>query len=388
MSRDHQSEEGRVRGRPADPESLRVQTRLVAAGRPHEPGAPLNVPLIAASNFQFRDTTGYARDDGNDSWRALETAVGALEGGAALSFSSGMGAVAAVFALLRGGARVVLPDDCYQGVVALAEQGAERNGWQVQRVALPDTASWKAALQGEHAADLVWLESPSNPLLELADLPTVCAARREPGTLLAIDNTFATPLNQRPLELGADLVMHSATKFLGGHSDLLSGMLVCRDPSLHERLRRVRELHGATPGTLETFLALRGLRTLHLRLRAGEANAAAIADWLERHTAVLRVRHPGLATHPQHDWAREHLEGFGTIVSFEVRGGAAAADELCTRLRVIRHATSLGAVESTIERRGAIPGQEHLPPGLLRLSVGIEAVDDLTADLEQALAGL
>ncbi|MEJ2383971.1 MAG: PLP-dependent transferase, partial [Xanthomonadales bacterium] len=206
------------------------------------------------------------------------------------------------------------------------------------------------------------------------------------GAWLVVDNTFATPLNQRPLALGADISLHSATKFIGGHSDLLCGVTVARDAAVAQRLRRVRSLRGATPGTLEAFLAVRGARTLALRLAAAQDSAARLADWLARHPAVAQVRYPGLKAHPTHTIAQAQLDGFGTIVSFDVRGGAAAADAVCARLRLIRHATSLGSVESTIERRAAYAGQEHLPPGLLRLSVGIESCADLVADLEQALA--
>lgn len=202
---------------------------------------------------------------------------------------------------------------------------------------------------------------------------------------MAVDNTFATPLNQQPLALGASLVVHSATKLIGGHSDLLAGVVVARDTALAQALRKVRELVGAVPGTLEAFLAVRGVRTLALRLERAQQNAQELALRLAQHPRVARVHYPGLPSHPQHALARRSLRGFGTIVSFELRGGAAAADALCTRVRLIRHATSLGGVESSLERRSALPGQAHLPPSLVRLSVGIEDVEDLWADLEAAL---
>ncbi|MCX7740433.1 MAG: aminotransferase class I/II-fold pyridoxal phosphate-dependent enzyme [Meiothermus sp.] len=361
---------------------LKAASWLVAAGRPEGPGVPLNTPLVPASNFVRGAERIYARSDGTPTWEALEDILGGLEGGEAVAFASGMAAVAAVFDLLPAGARVVLPQDCYQGVVALAEAGALRGRWRVERIPLEDTAAWEQACAG---ADLLWLESPSNPLLRLADLAAICAAPRKPGGILAVDNTFATPLNQQPLALGASLVVHSATKLIGGHSDLLAGEVVARDTALAQALRKVRELVGAVPGTLEAFLAVRGVRTLALRLERAQQNAQELALRLAQHPRVARVHYPGLPSHPQHALARRSLRGFGTIVSFELRGGAAAADALCTRVRLIRHATSLGGVESSLERRSALPGQAHLPPSLVRLSVGIEDVEDLWADLEAAL---
>ena len=247
---------------------------------------------------------------------------------------------------------------------------------------MADTAAW---IQACAESDLIWLESPSNPLLAVAELKAICAAPRKPGAILAVDNTFATPLNQRPLALGADVAVESVTKFIGGHSDLLGGVVTVRDSVLLAALRQARELAGATPGTLETFLAIRGARTLAVRLHRAQQNAMILSERLATHPAVLIARYPGLASHATHDAARRGLKGFGTIISFDIRGGAEAADAVCTRLQLIQHATSLGAVESTIERRASVPGQEHLPPSLLRLSVGIEAVEDLWADLDQAL---
>lgn len=354
---------------------------LVCGGRPEQAGDPLNTPLVPASNFLLGGHRIYTRDTGAPGWEALEMVVGGLEGGQALAFSSGMAAAAAVFDLLDSGADIALPDDCYHGVSELARSGEAKGAWTVRRIPVDDTTAWQAALV---ECDLAWLESPSNPLLTVADLHAICHAPQKPGGLLVVDNTFATPLNQKPLELGADISLHSATKFIGGHSDLLCGILATRDESLLARLRNARTVNGATPGALEAFLALRGLRTLALRLEAGQASAARLANWLEPHPAVERVRYPGLATHPTHGTAAAQLGGFGTMISFDVQGGAEAADEVCRSVEVIRHATSLGSVESTMERRAAVPGQEHLPPGLLRLSVGIESCSDLQNDLEQA----
>jgi cystathionine gamma-synthase len=365
---------------------LEAASWLVSAGRPEQPGAPLNVPLTPASNFLLgparESAREYARDSATPTWEALETIVGGLEGGRALAFASGMAAAAAVFDLLHTGARVALPHDCYQGVVQLALDGQAKGRLQVERIAVEDTAAW---IDCAGRVDLLWLESPSNPLLAVADLVAICAAPRKPGGLLAVDNTFATPLNQQPLQRGADISLHSATKFIGGHSDLLAGILAVRDSTVYDALHRSRTLGGAIPGALEAWLAVRGLRTLALRLERAQHNAGRLAEWLAGQPRVETVRYPGLASHPGHALAIVQLRGFGSMISFDVRGGAAAADAVCGALTLVRHASSLGAVESTIERRAANAGQEHLPPGLLRLSVGIEAFEDLRDDLAQAL---
>ena len=361
-----------------------VESWLVSAGRDRRPGSPLNVPPCPASNFVLGERRAYSRDDGTPGWEALEEIVGGLEGGSSVSFASGMAGIAALFDRLPVGSIVALPDDCYQGVAALAKAGENRGRWSVQRLPVADTAGW-IAMCG--VADLIWLESPSNPLLAVADLDLICAAPRKPGAILGVDNTFATPLNQRPLMLGADVSVQSATKFIGGHSDLLCGVVTVREPELLAELRHARELAGATPGALETFLAVRGVRTLALRLERAQANAMTLAERLEHHPLVTLTRYPGLASHPTHQSARRQLKGFGTVISFDVRGDAGSADAVCAGVRLIQHATSLGAVESTIERRASIPGQEHLPATLLRLSVGVETAEDLYADLDRALRG-
>ena len=298
-----------------------------------------------------------------------------------VAFSSGMAAIAAVLDLVPAGGRIVAPADCYFGVGELLADARQHGRWAVDRVDLTDTASVQAAVAG---ADLLWLETPSNPLLEVADLPALCAAGRRAGAIVGVDNTFATPLLQQPLALGADMVVHSATKFIGGHSDLLSGITIAREQALAGRLRHRRGLSGATPGALEAFLALRGLRTLALRLDRGQANAAELARRLEAHSAVRRVRYPGLPGDPGHRTAAAQMTGFGAVLAFEV-ADARTADRLCDAVHVIVHATSLGGIESTIERRSKLPGQEHVPPGLLRLSVGCEHIDDLWNDLNTAL---
>ncbi len=375
----------------AAPAGLRPETTVICAGRPgHAAGGPLNTPVVLASNFHASATAApgigegaraYARTDSTPTWEALETAVGQVEGGHAVAFSSGMAAVAAVLDLLPAGGRIVAPADCYFGVGELLADGQQQGRWAIDRVDLTDTLSVQAAVPG---ADLLWLETPSNPLLEVADLPALCAAGRRAGTIVGVDNTFATPLLQQPLALGADVVVHSATKFIGGHSDLLSGITIAREEALAGRLRQRRGLSGATPGALEAFLALRGLRTLALRLDRGQRNTSELARRLDEHPAVSRVRYPGLPSDPGHRTAAAQMTGFGAVLAFEV-ADAPTADRLCNAVHVIVHATSLGGVETTIERRGKLPGQGHVPPGLLRLSVGCEHIDDLWKDLSTAL---
>ncbi len=348
--------------RPAD---VKPDTWLVVAGRPATvPGAPLNIPIGPASNFVLGGDRTYSRNEATEGWEAFEAMLGGLEGGAAVAFSSGMAACAAVLGQLATGAHLVLADDCYQGVAAIAQDGVSAHQWRVERLPVTDPL-W---LQRAGEADLLWLESPSNPLLEVADLAAICTAPRRSGTRVVVDNTFATPLLQRPLELGADIVVHSATKLIGGHSDLLLGAAVTADTDQLALLRGARGLGGATPGALECFLALRGARTLSLRLQRAQGSARQLAARLGEHASVARLRYPG----------------FGTIVSFELRD-AASADRACRATHIIRHATSLGGVESTMERRSANPGQEHIPAGLIRLSVGCEDLEDLWGDLQAAL---
>ena len=366
-------------------DDVTLDSWVVAGGRPHDPGQPLSEPIVAASNYVIGGQHLYSRDaPGTPTINALEDLIGGMEGGTCIAFSTGMAAVAALFDLLPVGADVAIPDDCYQGVTALAADGEERGRWTVRRVVLADAAAWIDAVA---TCDLVWLESPSNPLLGVADLRAICAAPRKPGGIIGVDNTFATPFNQRPLEFGADVAMHSVTKFIGGHSDLLAGALVATDETLLTKLHRSRIVTGAMPGALECFLAARGARTMSVRLERSQASAMVLAERLEASPHVDVVRYPGLASHPDHAVAADVLDGFGAMVSFDVAGTAEDADAVLGRLRLITHATSLGGVESTIERRAVLQGQEHLPPTLLRLSVGCEDVEDLWKDLAQALAG-
>lgn len=355
---------------------------VVAAGRTRRPGEPLNVPPVLASNFYLPSERVYARGEGTPTSDALEEIVGGLEGGRALAFSSGMAAVAAVLNRLPAGATLAVPQDPYHGVKGLAVEGEEQGRWKVLRLDLADTASWLEALR---TADLVWLESPANPLITVADLPAICGAPRREGTLVAVDSTFATPLVQRPLDYGADIVMHSATKFLGGHSDLLAGLLVIGDDALYEELYERRRISGGAIGAMEAFLAVRGLRTLALRMARAQENAMALAQRLEAHPEVVRVRYPGLPSHDTHEAARRFMTGFGAMLSFETTGSGERATAVCEAARLINHATSLGGIESTMERRAVIPGQETIPPTLIRFSVGCEDVEDLWVDLAQSL---
>ena len=364
----------------AEPPGLTPDSWAVWAGRPEGVDEPLNTPIVAASNFT--EPSSYARSSGTPTWAAFETVLGGLEGGRAIAFSSGMAAVSAVLDLVPVGGHVALPTDCYQGVALAVAAGVETGRWTAEEFAVTDTDRWIATLG---ASDLVWLETPTNPLLDVADLSTIAAAPR--SGLLAVDNTFATPMNQRPLLSGADLSVHSVTKFLGGHSDLLMGAVIVSDDHLFDRLASRRSIGGATPGALEAYLATRGLRTLPVRMERCQRTAATLAQRLAEDSRVHGVRYPGLPSHPGHTLAAAQLDRFGAMVSFEVVGGLDAADLTCRSVRLIRHTTSLGGVESTMERRAAVPGQEHLPPGLIRLSVGLEDPEDLWRDLSQALDG-
>ncbi len=366
----------------ADRSRVQLDSWVVSGGRTHRVGDPLNVPVIPASNFVLGGDFVYSREDGTAGILAFEELLGGMEGGRAVAFSAGMAAVSAVFDPLPVGSLVAIPDDCYQGVSGLAAAGAELGRWSVRTIAADDMDGWRAAVA---EADLVWLESPSNPLLCVSDLPAICGMPRKPGNLIAVDNTFATPLNQRPLEFGADVVMHSATKFIGGHSDLLAGVLVTANADLDARHRHTRASSGATLGALECYLATRGVRTMALRIERSQQTAGVLAQRLMEHEDIEVVRYPGLPSHPSHETAKRVLDGFGSMMSFDVRGEGPRASALCRAVELIHHATSLGGVETTMEHRSIVPGQEHLPPTLLRMSVGCENVEDLWKDLAQAL---
>ncbi|MGH8962479.1 MAG: trans-sulfuration enzyme family protein [Jatrophihabitantaceae bacterium] len=378
---------------------LRPESVVVASGRPaDQPDAPLNVPIVLAAPFRHApEHNGYLRHESSDTIRAFEQAVGALEGGTAVAFGSGMAAVAAIAEGQPAGAIAVVPSAAYSGSVQLFGEQQRFGKMQLRSVDITDTDAVLAALPG---ANLLWLETITNPLLGVADLPVLIDAAHSAGALVCVDSTFTTPLVGRPLEFGADVVMHSATKYLAGHSDLLMGVLVTRSAERTEGLRLRRGLTGAVPGALESYLALRGVRTLALRMERAQANAATLAQRLAEHPAVTRVRFPGLPSDPGHERAARLYKGFGAMISFEIDGTAEDAERLCRSVRLIGHATSLGGVESLIERRamhqvdagsGGPPADEGVaggggtPPNLLRFSVGIEHVEDLWADLQQAL---
>ncbi|MGC4109148.1 MAG: PLP-dependent transferase [Nocardioides sp.] len=354
---------------PSAREPWSLATTAVAAGRPpHEPDQPLNVPITMASTYGATGDLEYGRY-GNPTWTAFEEALGALEGGRCLAFSSGLAAVATVLDLVGQDARVVAPRHAYNGTVMQLADLEARGRAKAQLVDVTDAAALVDACED---AALVWLESPTNPALELIDIEAVARAAHDAGAYVVVDNTFATPLRQRPLELGADLVVHSATKYLSGHADAMLGAVVTADDQLYDVLKGRRDLTGAVPGTLEAWLALRGLRTLHLRVDRAEANARELAERLRRHPAVEEVRYPG----------------FGGIAAIVLAGGPDAADRLVRSTSLWVHATSLGGVESTFERRRRWKSEPAtIPDALVRLSVGVEDVDDLWHDLTHALNG-
>ncbi len=349
---------------------LRPATRAVTSGRPpHQPDNPLNAPITMASTYVAGGAVEYGRY-GNPTWSAFEEALGDLEGGRCLAFGSGLAAVSTILDLVGQGAKVVAPRHAYNGSIMQLADLEARGRITAELVDVEDTDAVVAACDG---AALVWLESPTNPALEVADLPPIIDAAHAAGAYVVVDNTFATPLLQQPLSLGADLVVHSATKFIAGHSDVLLGALATADAELYDVLKKRRDLVGAVPGTFETWLALRGLRTLHVRLERAQTNAQELVHRLRNHPAVGEVRYPG----------------FGAIISVVLAQGAMAADLLTHKTSLWVHATSLGSVESTFERRRRWRTEPAtIPEGLVRMSVGIEDVDDLWDDLAQALDDL
>lgn len=349
-----------------DGRTLHPDTVAVALGRgAHRPGDPLNVPVVLSSTFRAGGDLHYARE-GNPVWEAFEEVMGALEGGVAVVFPSGLAAVRAILELVPIEGHVVAADGAYSGTRRLLQDLQDRKRITTRLVDITDTSTAVGAADG---AALLWAESPTNPMMGVADLIALRAAKPE---LYVVDNTFATPLLQRPLEFGADMVVHSATKLIAGHSDIVLGVVVARDESLASEIRQVRTEHGAVPGPLEVFLALRGIRTLPVRLERASANAAGLAERLGNHPGVSKVLYPG----------------FGTMLSVLVGDDGAAADRFCSRVRLAVPATSLGGVETLVERRAqyhwdAVAG---VPDNLVRISVGLENLGDLWRDLEQALA--
>ena len=352
-------------------DEMRPETTAITAGRPASaPGAPLNTSISLNSTFTAGGELGYGRF-GNETWSALEEAITALEDGdSTLAFSSGMAAITAVFSLLPHGAPVVASDQGYSGTMALLKKYHEQGRLEVRFVDIANTKDVFEALIG---AAFLWIESPTNPGLEIAEMAVIIGEAKKRNMGVAVDNTFATPLSQLPLQLGADISMHSVTKYLAGHSDVILGSLTVKDPALHTRLLEARTLLGAIPGPFEAWLALRGIRTFPLRFNAAQNNAKALVEKLKSDAKVSKVRYPG----------------FGAIISFEIAGDAAAADKVCQASQIITNATSLGGVESTWERRRrwALESQS-VPENLIRLSVGCEHVEDLWNDIATALSAI
>jgi cystathionine gamma-synthase len=374
------------------------ETLAIHAGQQPDPGTgAVVVPIYASSTFQQDGVGGlrggyeYSRS-ANPTRTALETCLAALEGGSdGLAFASGLAAEACLLqAALSPGDHVIIPDDAYGGTLRLFAQVLARWGVAYDPVALSNLDGVRAAIRPE--TRLVWCETPTNPLLGVADIAGLAAIAHEHGALLAVDNTFASPYLQQPLALGADAVVHSTTKYLGGHSDVVGGALVVGDPALAERLRFHQNATGGVPGPFDCWLVLRGIRTLGVRMDRHCANAERVAAMLRAHPAVDRVLYPGLPEHPGHEVAAKQMRGFGGMVSFTLRGGEPAALRVCERARVFALAESLGGVESLIEHparmthASAAGSPLEVPADLVRLSVGIESVDDLVADLRHALA--
>ncbi len=353
---------GRMHGHDLSPSTI-----AVGAGRPNRvPGGPLNAPITLASAFIPGGQSEYGRH-GNPTWDSFEQVLGALEGGRALAFASGIAATTALFDLVPARAAVVAPRGAYYGTVNQLKERARRGHIDLRLVDMDNTEEIIAACEG---AALVWIESPTNPGLEIADIEAITRAAARAGTAVAVDNTFATPLRQRPLDLGADFVIHSASKLLSGHSDVVLGAIVTNSDRAYDAIAKRRTSLGAIPGAMETWLAARGIRTLHVRLDRAEANAKELHKRLSAAPLVSSSRYPG----------------FGTIIAFEVVGGPAAAQKMTEQSDIITYATSLGSVETTWERRRRHPGEaDSVPEGLIRLSVGIEDVEDLWTDIQNVL---
>ncbi len=377
---------------------MEFETLAIHAGQDPDPvTGSVTVPIYQTSTFQ-QDGIGRPRGyeysrTGNPTRAAWETAIAALENGNhGLAFASGVAATAALLSLLRPGDHVVAADDLYGGTYRLFERVYRPLGILFDYVAASDANAFTAALRPE--TRLVWIETPTNPLLRIVDIRAAAEAAHARGAWLAVDNTFASPFLQRPLELGADIVVHSATKYLGGHSDLIGGAVVVRDAELRRRIAFYQNAAGAVPGPFDCWLVLRGVRTLAVRMREHAANALAVAEFLAGHPRVGRVYYPGLADHPGHAVARRQMAGFGGMVSFTLPGGADAARTVASAVEVFTLAESLGGVESLLDHRASMTHASlagsplQVDPGLVRLSVGLEHPQDLIDDLAQALARL
>lgn len=361
---------------------LATETKVVAAGRPEKkPDGALNPPIALNSTFHEGGPIGYARY-GNETWSALEDAISILEGGKSLIFSSGMGAISCVISLLPEASVIVAAHNGYQGTTTMLKKMHEDKRLEVRFVDLANTEAVLAAIPG---AKMLYLESPTNPAIEVVDLPTVIAAGKVAHCVVVVDNTLATPMIQNPLALGADITLHSVTKYLSGHSDLLLGSVSTNDKTLYGRLEQARRYSGSIAGPFEAWLALRGLRTFALRMQRSQENALELANRLVKDPRVLKVRYPGLVTDPYHERAKSFMKGFGAMISFEVNATTAQIDQMCDFSKLITNATSLGGVESIWERRRRWATESHtIPENLIRFSVGIESVDDLWSDIQFA----
>jgi cystathionine gamma-synthase len=377
---------------------VRIETLAVHAGHASDPETGAVTPPIHLSTTFERAPDGslpgpflYARDN-NPNRAGLEEALRQLEGGAAaLAFASGSAATLALFQALRPGDHVIAPDDAYYGTMRLLREALGPWGLEASFVRMTDLDAVRAELRP--TTRLVWMETPSNPLIGVTDIAAVVELARTVGAYTVVDNTWATPVLTRPLALGADVAMHSTTKYLGGHGDVIGGALVAREESeLFARVRMLQKVGGAVPSPFECWLVLRGLRTLPIRVRAHSAHALRVAEWMRAHPAIHAVHYPGLADDPGHVVARRQMAAdgeprFGGMLSLRVRGGRDAAIAMAGRLQLFTRATSLGGSESLIEHRATVEGgHTRTPDDLLRVSIGLEHPDDLIADLEQALA--
>jgi cystathionine gamma-synthase len=371
---------------------MRIETLAVHAGHTADPSTGAVTPPIHLSTTFEREVDGSYRGGmvysryANPNRLALEDCLAKLEGGdAAACFASGSSATAAIFQSLEPGAHVLAPDDAYFGTAKLLRDIFGPWKLEASFVDMTDLAAVKRALRP--TTRIVWVETPSNPLVRVVDIEAVASLAHSVGGRCVVDNTWATPVLQRPLELGADVVMHATTKYLGGHSDVLGGALVTRaDDALFQRVRAVQTSVGAVPSPFECWLTLRGVRTLPWRMRAHASSALAVAQYLEAHPKVELVHYPGLASHHAHALAARQMSAFGGMLSVQVRGGRAEAMGLTGRLKIITRATSLGGTESLIEHRASVEGPgTRAPENLLRVSIGLEHPDDIIADFGQAL---
>ncbi|MBT2533249.1 aminotransferase class I/II-fold pyridoxal phosphate-dependent enzyme [Arthrobacter sp. ISL-48] len=385
--------------------SLSAETVVVAAGRPPRVrDEPVNPPIVLSSTYfgtgPLSDgDRGYGRYS-NPTWDPFEEALGQLEGSGlpGLVYASGLAAVSSALSLVPAGGILVMPSHSYSGSLVMATELAQKGFLELRTVDIADTDAVKEQLapqgHGARTASMLWLESPTNPMLGIADIRELTAAAHRAGAIVVTDNTFSTPLVQQPLGLGSDVVLHSVTKYLAGHSDVVLGALVTSNPDIRAALLHHRIIHGGIAGPFEAWLALRGLRTLALRVERSQSSAAVLAERLSGHPLVESIRFPGLSTDPGHERARTQMSGFGSIICIQIAAadglsGADAADKLIGALQLWLPATSLGGVESLIERRRRHSAEPlSVPENLVRLSVGIENVDDLWADLKQALDSL